>query len=241
MGPRNEEALPGTFALPHPTVAIRSGLTHCTVRWFWLFPVWQICGSSQNCDDENVHGDAAYQQPGAIKTDELPVETGKAARLAGVLSILEEIDAAQDDDATCEQIQKGIDMAKKLLGELQEQIDPEHMQDVELRVELAILKLKTNMDRKQLKTSEINRQRNKVPSEPELGDGAAALDQGASRGTEVLGLRDEEEKAHVFAMSARAQKKWDELDTDRNDKLDGDEVMGRGTMFLLCSEGCEAM
>ena len=33
-----------------------------------------------------------------------------------------------------------------------------------------------------------------------------------------------EEKVHVFAMSARAQKKWDELDTDHNDKLDGDEV-----------------
>ena len=34
----------------------------------------------------------------------------------------------------------------------------------------------------------------------------------------------EEEKAHVTALSARAQKKWDELDTNQNDQLGRDEV-----------------
>ena len=39
----------------------------------------------------------------------------------------------------------------------------------------------------------------------------------------------DEERAHVFTMSARAQKKWEELDTNQNDILDGDEVT-----LLLC-------
>ena len=36
------------------------------------------------------------------------------------------------------------------------------------------------------------------------------------------------ERREVAAMSARAQKKWDQLDVDGSDRLDGDEVLALG-------------
>ena len=43
-----------------------------------------------------------------------------------------------------------------------------------------------------------------------------------------------DEKTHVFALSARAQKKWDELDSDQNNILDGDEVLRWNTVLKIC-------
>ena len=42
-------------------------------------------------------------------------------------------------------------------------------------------------------------------------------------------------RAYVFAMGARAQKKWDELDVDQSDALEGDEVP---SMLYLCCVLC---